>query len=83
MAKAKTTAGKTPAKRTRIASKSKAANNNFAPSARDTLAAQYISGMLDSRYSEIRRKPDIMKVVERGYMVADCQIEYALGMDGD
>ena len=66
---------------TRIRSKKAAANNNFMPTGRDTLAAQYIAGMLDSRWTEVRRRPDQMKIIARAYELADAQIEYALGQE--
>ena len=61
------------------ASKSKKANENWMPTERDKLAMYYTAAMLDSRFGEIRRAGDRARLVQRGYELADTQIEYSSG----
>ena len=60
-------------------SRSKKANENWMPTERDRLATQFAVGMIDSRWSEVRRKADHQKVMQRAYELADAQIDYSQG----
>ena len=84
MAKAASKGTGARAKRgTRIASKSKAANNNFAPTGRDQVAMYFAAAMIDARMGEVRRAPDQRKIVQRAFDFADIFIEESLGSTGE
>ena len=55
--------------------RAKKASENWMATGRDQIAAQFVAGMIDSRYIEVRRKADHAKVVDRAYELADALIE--------
>ena len=60
-------------------SRSKKANEEWTPTARDQIAVQIVAGMLGERWAEVRRRPDQQKIVSRAYELADVLIETSQG----